>query len=103
MHLSEQQTNLLYPLRNGGVKSEKCGKPDEARIMECIAKGQDWLERNKGAFTAETENGISFDDNFVSLLILELSQRWYVYSATLTRRLSNVEHFKLMHRSTGIM
>jgi hypothetical protein len=43
-----------------------------------IRKGEQWLESNKQTFIAETEVGISFQDNFADLLILQLSNRWFV-------------------------
>jgi hypothetical protein len=44
-----------------------------------IRKGEQWLEKNKQTFIAETEVGISFEDNFADLLILQLSNRWFVF------------------------
>ena len=46
------------------------------KLAQSIGKAQSWLEENKQTFLAETDTGITFKDNFVSLLILELSKRW---------------------------
>lgn len=47
-----------------------------ANVDDALCKGEQWLETNKKTFLSETENGISFKDNFADLLILELSKRW---------------------------
>ena len=51
---------------------------ESVKVAKAIGRAQTWLEKNKQTFAAETENGITFKDNFVNLLILELSKRWYV-------------------------
>ena len=48
------------------------------RVDDAIRKSEEWLENNKQTFVSETEVDISFKDNFADLLILELSNRWYV-------------------------
>lgn len=45
---------------------------------EAIRRSEEWLEKNKQTFLSETDTGIQFKDNFADLLILELSNRWYV-------------------------
>ena len=47
-----------------------------AHVDDALFRGEEWLEANKKTFLSETENGISFKDNFADLLVLELSNRW---------------------------
>ena len=65
------------PHHSTRIGTEKHGL-EEVKLEQPMNRAHKWLEQNKQTFTAETENGITFKDNFVSLLILELSKRWYV-------------------------
>jgi hypothetical protein len=50
---------------------------DSPSLFECLKRGQRYLDHNAKQFVAETENNLTFKDNFIELLILEATSNWY--------------------------
>jgi hypothetical protein len=49
---------------------------DSPSLFECLRRGQRYLDHNAKQFVAETENNLTFKDNFIELLILEATGNW---------------------------
>lgn len=47
-----------------------------ATLQKTLLVGEGWLNRNARKFTAETETGLTFKDQFVEFLILEATGNW---------------------------
>ena len=45
-------------------------------LLASVQKGESWLSRNARAFVSEAETGLSWKDNFLEALLLEVTGNW---------------------------